>query len=55
LNTVLTNNVERLNHHGQYTLPNERGGVIYDLIIYRRRDHDYFLVVNAAKTEEDFA
>ena len=57
LNTVLTNNVERLDiTHGQYTLLlNERGGVIDDLIIYRRGDHDYFLVVNAAKTEEDFA
>ena len=57
LNTVLTNNVERLDiTHGQYTLLlNERGGVIDDLIIYRRRDNDYFLVVNAAKTEDDFA
>ena len=31
------------------------GGRIYDLIIYRRHDNDYFLVVNAAKIEEDFA
>jgi aminomethyltransferase len=36
-------------------LLNEQGGVIDDLIIYRRRDDDYFLVVNAAKIEEDFA
>jgi aminomethyltransferase len=57
LNAVLTNNVERLDiTHGQYTLMlNEKGGVIDDLIIYRRHDHDYFLVVNAAKIEEDFA
>ena len=57
LNAVLTNNVERLDiTHGQYTLLlNERGGVIDDLIIYRRHDNDYFLVVNAAKIEEDFA
>ena len=57
LNTVLTNNVERLDiTYGQYTLLlNEQGGVIDDLIIYRRRDNDYFLVVNAAKIEEDFA
>ena len=53
----LTNNVERLDiTHGQYTLMlNEQGGVIDDLIIYRRHDDDYFLVVNAAKIEEDFA
>jgi aminomethyltransferase len=57
LNTVLTNNVDRLEvTRGQYTLLlNEKGGVIDDLIIYRRRDNDYFLVVNAAKIEEDFA
>jgi len=57
LNAVLTNNVERLDiTHGQYTLMlNEQGGVIDDLIIYRRHDNDYFLVVNAAKIEEDFA
>jgi aminomethyltransferase len=57
LNALLTNNVERLDiTHGQYTLMlNEQGGVIDDLIIYRRHDNDYFLVVNAAKIEEDFA
>jgi len=57
LNVLLTNNVERLKvADGQYTLLlNERGGVIDDLIIYCRTDIDYFLVVNAAKTEEDFA
>lgn len=57
LNVLLTNNVERLRiAEGQYTLLlNERGGVIDDLIIYCRTDIDYFLVVNAAKIEEDFA
>jgi aminomethyltransferase len=56
LNTLLTNNVERLDiGQGQYTLLlNAQGGVIDDLIIYRHRDTDYFLVVNAAKIEEDF-
>ncbi len=57
LNTVLTNNVERLDiTRGQYTLLlNEQGGVVDDLIIYRRHDNDYFLVVNASKVEEDFS
>jgi len=40
---------------GQYTLLlNEQGGVIDDLIVYCRGSNDYFLVVNAAKIEEDF-
>ncbi len=57
LNTMLTNNVERLTiGQGQYTLMlNEQGGVIDDLIIYRICDDDWLLVVNAAKIEEDLA
>lgn len=56
LNTVLTNNLSRLQPcEGQYTLLlNEEGGVIDDLLVYCRSDNDYFLVVNAAKIEEDF-
>ena len=57
LNRMLTNNVEKLAiGQGQYTLMlNERGGVIDDLILYRICDHDWLLVVNAAKIDEDFA
>ena len=57
LNTLLTNNLQRLQiSDGQYTLLlNEQGGVIDDLIVYRRGSNDYFLVVNAAKIEEDFS
>lgn len=56
LNRMLTNNVEKLAiGGGQYTLMlNERGGVIDDLIIYRICDHEWLLVVNAAKIDEDF-
>jgi aminomethyltransferase len=56
LNTLLTNNLKRLQlRDGQYTLLlNEQGGVIDDLIVYCRGSNDYFLVVNAAKIEEDF-
>jgi aminomethyltransferase len=56
LNTMLTNNLTRLElGTGQYTLLlNGQGGVIDDLIVYRRGTEEYFLVVNAAKTEEDF-
>jgi aminomethyltransferase len=57
LNKLLSNNLERLAiTQGQYTfLLNEQGGVIDDLIVYRRHDNQYFLVVNAAKIDEDFA
>ncbi|HEV7404267.1 MAG TPA: glycine cleavage system aminomethyltransferase GcvT [Chthoniobacteraceae bacterium] len=57
LNGVLTNNVDRLGvGECQYTfLLNERGGVIDDLIVYRIKEADFLLVVNAAKIEEDFA
>ena len=57
LNTMLTNNVTRLEvGEGQYTLLlNPNGGVIDDLIVYRRSEAGYFLVVNAAKIAEDVA
>jgi aminomethyltransferase len=55
LNSMLTNNLDRLAvGEGQYTLMlNDGGGVIDDLIVYRRSDSGYFLVVNAAKIGED--
>jgi len=57
LNTMLTNNINKLDvGMGQYTfLLNERGGIIDDLIVYRLDDQKFLLVVNAARTEEDFA
>jgi aminomethyltransferase len=57
LNTMLTNNVEKLDvGMGQYTfLLNERGGIIDDLIVYRVGEQKFLLVVNAARTDEDFA
>jgi glycine cleavage system T protein (aminomethyltransferase) len=57
LNTMLTNNVEKLGFGvGQYTfLLNEHGGIIDDLIVYRVGEQKFLLVVNAARTEEDFA
>jgi len=57
LNRMLTNNAAKLAPgEGQYTiLLNENGGVIDDLILYRTGEESYFLVVNAAKIDEDFA
>lgn len=57
LNGLLTNDLNLLQvGQGQYTLMlNEAGGVIDDLIIYRAAEASFFLVVNAAKIEEDAA
>ena len=57
LNEMLTNNVDKLEvGTGQYTfLLNERGGIIDDLIVYRIGPERFLLVVNASRTDEDFA
>lgn len=55
LNAILTNDLGRIGDGGaQYTLicdPNS-GGVIDDLIIYRRSSTDYLLIPNAANAAE---
>src|ERR1017187_915284 len=57
LNEMLTNNIAKLNvGAGQYTfLLNEKGGIIDDLIVYRIDHLQFLLVVNASRTDEDFA
>src|SRR5207302_610162 len=57
LNTMLTNNIDKLEvGQGQYTfLLNEHGGIIDDLIVYRIDEEKFLLVVNASRTDEDFA
>jgi aminomethyltransferase len=57
LDTMLTNNIDKLDvGTGQYTfLLNDRGGIIDDLIVYRVDEQKFLLVVNAARTDEDFA
>lgn len=58
LRRLLANDVARLVTAGKalYTcMLNEQGGVIDDLIAYRRSDVDYRLVVNAATAEKDLA
>jgi aminomethyltransferase len=57
LNTMLTNNIDKLAvGTGQYTfLLNEHGGIIDDLIAYRIGNETFLLVVNASRSEEDFA
>ncbi len=57
LNTMLTNNIDKLGvGTGQYTfLLNEGGGIIDDLIVYGIDEEKFLLVVNASRTDEDFA
>ena len=57
LNGLLTNDVHLLaDGQAQYTfMLNEQGGVIDDLIVYRLGAEEYFLIINAAKIEEDLA
>ena len=54
LNTLFTNDLSVLGDgEGQYTLMcDENGGVIDDLIIYRREEDHFFAVFNAAKLDE---
>ncbi len=56
LQRVLSNDIAKLEPgDAQYTLlPNEQGGVIDDLIVYRLGEHRYLLIVNAANRETDF-
>ncbi len=40
----------------QYScIPNDNGGIVDDLIIYRTNDNEYMLVVNASNIEKDLA
>lgn len=53
---VTTNDASKLvNGQAQYSsLPNETGGLVDDLIVYKIRDEDYLLVVNAGNIEKDW-
>jgi aminomethyltransferase len=55
LQSRLSNDLDRIAAgQAQYTLlTNENGGIIDDLIAYRRGDDDYLLVVNASNVETD--
>ena len=55
LQTRLSNDLDRIGDgHAQYTLlTNEDGGIVDDLIAYRRGDDDYLLIVNASNVEPD--
>ncbi|WP_312322378.1 glycine cleavage system aminomethyltransferase GcvT [Soonwooa sp.] len=56
LQKVTTNNLDTLEDgKAQYTcLPNETGGIVDDLIIYKMNDEKYFVVVNASNIDKDW-
>jgi aminomethyltransferase len=53
---ITSNDASKLvDGQAQYTcLPNEYGGIVDDLIIYRIKENDYFIVVNASNIEKDW-
>ncbi|MGG6431258.1 glycine cleavage system aminomethyltransferase GcvT [Anoxybacillus sp. D401a] len=57
LQKMMTNDVAKLtNGRAQYTLMcYEDGGTVDDLLVYKKGDDHYLLVVNAANIEKDFA
>lgn len=56
LQKVTTNNVDALEDgKAQYScLPNENGGIVDDLIVYKIADEKYFVVVNASNIDKDW-
>lgn len=54
---VTSNDASKLiDGQAQYScLPNETGGIVDDLIVYKIRDSDYLLVVNASNIDKDWA
>lgn len=56
LQFVTTNNVANIvDGQAQYScLPNENGGIVDDLIVYKMNDEKYFVVVNASNIQKDW-
>jgi aminomethyltransferase len=53
---VTSNDASKLiDGQAQYScLPNDTGGIVDDLIVYKIKDNDYLLVVNASNIEKDW-
>jgi aminomethyltransferase len=53
---VTTNDASKLvDGQAQYScLPNETGGIVDDLIVYKIKDNDYLIVVNAGNIDKDW-
>lgn len=55
LNQILTNDIRGMfDGQARYSvLPNEHGGAVDDVIIYRETEHKFWVVVNGANVEKD--
>ncbi|KOY86218.1 glycine cleavage system protein T [bacterium 336/3] len=53
---VISNDASKLtNGKAQYAcLPNDKGGIVDDLLVYKIADNEYMLVVNASNIEKDW-
>ena len=53
---VTSNDASKLNvGDAQYScIPNDKGGIVDDLIVYKIKEHTYLLVVNASNIEKDW-
>lgn len=53
---VTSNDASKLvDGQAQYScLPNKTGGIVDDLIVYRKKENDYLIVVNASNIEKDW-
>jgi glycine cleavage system T protein (aminomethyltransferase) len=53
---VTSNDASKLNiNDAQYSsIPNDKGGIVDDLIVYRIKENTYLLVVNASNIEKDW-
>ena len=53
---ITSNDASKLvDGQAQYTcLPNDQGGIVDDLIVYKIKENDYFIVVNASNIEKDW-
>lgn len=56
LQLVCSNDIAKINiGQAQYNyFPNEQGGIVDDLIVYRIRENEYLLVVNASNIKKDW-
>lgn len=54
---VTSNDASKLvDGQAQYScLPNETGGIVDDVLVYRMKENDYLIVVNASNIEKDWA
>jgi aminomethyltransferase len=51
---VTSNDASTLTIRAQYCLPNSDGGIVDDLLVYKMKEEQYLLVVNASNIDKDW-